>query len=209
WRFCRSSRCSGVRISSRFERASASSICDSTDLLSQPRAILRNPTLLRLCPEARGGGDAEGDGLRHLDAVDGGGEDAAGIARSLAGGIEASRVEALEVVLPRDADRRGGPRLDAGQHGVVHGEASDLAVEGGKRLADGRDRVLRQARSQVPQAHPGPVGWQDRAEGRGGAVRQEVAYQLGRRIVGAPAEREGALLPPALEVNAGQGAAGI
>src|SRR5882724_8381099 len=101
--------------------------------------------------------DPPGDRFRHLDTVDGGGEDAAGVAGPLARGIETLGVEALEVVAPRDAQRGGGPRLDAGQEGVVHREPWDLPVEDRERLADRLDRVVGQAGAQIPQPYAGAI----------------------------------------------------
>jgi hypothetical protein len=49
--------------------------------------------------------DAPGDGLGDSDPVDGGGEDAAGIAGAFARGIQAFRVEALEGVVAGDPER--------------------------------------------------------------------------------------------------------
>ena len=45
-------------------------------------------------------------GFGDFDAVDGGGEDAAGVARAFAGGVEAARVQALEVFAAADRDGR-------------------------------------------------------------------------------------------------------
>ena len=71
-------------------------------------------------------------------------QDAARVARAFAGRIQAAHVQALEVLAARDAHRRRGARLDAGQHRVVHGEALDLALERRQGFADRLDRVVGQ-----------------------------------------------------------------
>jgi hypothetical protein len=52
------------------------------------------------------------------------------VAGAFAGRVEAARVQALAFAIACDADRRGGARFDAGQHGIGHRKAADLLVEG-------------------------------------------------------------------------------
>jgi hypothetical protein len=89
-------------------------------------------------------GQTQSHRLRHLDAVDGGGEDAAGVAGTFAGGVEAGGVQTLKHLVPGDADGGRGAGFDAGQHRVRTVEAADLAAEGGECFADGGDGVVRQ-----------------------------------------------------------------
>ena len=88
-----------------------------------------------------------GDALRHrlgdLDAVDRRRQDAAGIARALAGREQAGGVEALEIVAAREAHRRRGARLDPGHDDVGMVVAGDLAPEDRDRLAHRLDREMR------------------------------------------------------------------
>ena len=146
----------------------------------------------------------------HLDAVHARREDAAGIARAFAGGIEPASVQALEARVSADADGRGGARLDAGQHGVLHREARDLPVEGGEGLADRGDRVVRQAAApDRPAARRACMkAAQRRMRWRRRPARKSPT-QLRRGAIVAAAELEGPRFPVALEADAGQRAAGV
>src|SRR6185369_9623431 len=134
-----------------------------------------------------------GHRFRHLDAIDPGREDAAGVTGAFAGRVEAAGVDALQVVAALDADRRRGAGLDAGHHGIVHREAADLLVEGGQRFAQGGDDKGRQTEREIGPLHAGRVGRIDTA----------------RRHVGAAAGREGRRFPLPLEFDAGQGVARV
>src|SRR6185369_1837125 len=150
-----------------------------------------------------------GHRFRHLDAIDPGREDAAGVTGAFAGRVEAAGVDALQVVAALDADRRRGAGLDAGHHGIVHREAADLLVEGGQRFAQGGDDKGRQTEREIGPLHAGRVGRIDTARRHRGAAGEEVADALGRRRVGAAAGREGRRFPLPLEFDAGQGVARV
>ena len=110
-------------------------------------------------------------------------------------------------VAARDAHRRRGAGLDAGQHRVGHREAGDLPVERRQRLADRRDRVVGQAAAgcEIGQAHARLCRTAARCRSAVEALaREEVADQLSRRLVVAAAELEGARFPVALEGDAGE-----
>src|SRR5262245_48722380 len=74
-------------------------------------------------------GHGEGDGFRHFDAIHGGRENAARVARAFSGRVESARVHALVVLAALDADGRRGACFDAGHDRVVHGVAADLLLE--------------------------------------------------------------------------------
>src|SRR5690606_27993049 len=77
-----------------------------------------------------------------------------------------------------------------------------------QRLADGLDRIVRQRRRQIAQAHAGLVGGLDLAELARRHAADEVADQLRGRAVVAAAQLIGARLQALLELHAGQRAAG-
>jgi heat shock protein HtpX len=79
-----------------------------------------------------------------------------------------------------------------------------IAALQAKRLADGRDRVVRQAVAQVAELHAGLVRGQHVTQQRRGPARQKIADQLARRLVGAPAQLEGPRLERTLQHDAGQ-----
>ena len=103
----------------------------------------------------------------------------------------------------RNAQRRRGPRLDTGQHGIGQRKAPDLAVKSRDRLAYRGDGEIGQRGCQVGQMHAGLVRRNHGAELRGGAPGEKIANQLPGRLVGASAQVERVRFKLALESNAG------
>ncbi len=108
----------------------------------------------------------QGNGFRNLDAVHRSRQNAACVARALAGRIESGSVQALEVFPARDAHRRGSACLDPGQNRIIHGKALDIFLEGGDGFAQCFDHIVRQRCGEVSQMHARRIGWLHRAEFR-------------------------------------------
>jgi hypothetical protein len=128
-------------------------------------------------------GDAQCHCLGYLDAIDGRGQDAAGIAGAFAGGIETGGVEALQAVVAFDPHRRRGARLHAGKYGIVQGETLDLPIERGQRLADRGDRVIGQCAVETAQRDARLERWLDLTKLARCSSGDKVADQLARRVV--------------------------
>ncbi len=105
---------------------------------------------------------------------------------------------------------RRGAGLHAGQHGIGHVKAFDLAAEGGQGLADCGDGIIGQAGGQIGRRHAGAIG-RDRRSPRAGRcpAGDEIAHQLRRRRIGAAARDKGRAFPMPLQRDAGQRVAGI
>src|SRR5689334_19989518 len=115
----------------------------------------------RKCEAVR---DAARYRLGDLDAVDAGRQYTAGEAGTFTRWKKAGRVHAFKSVVSSDANGRGGAGFDTGQHRIRHVEAGDLPAECGKRLADGRDRIIRKTVAQIGRCHAWSVGWGDASQ---------------------------------------------
>ena len=128
-----------------------------------------------------------------------------GVAGAFARRVEAPGVDALQVVgIALDTDGGRSPGLDPGHDGIGHVVTANLPAEGGQGLADRLDDEIGQAQGEIGEMHPRLIGGLNAAEGRGRPSGQEVANQLGRRLIGASTGLEGLGLPVALEFDAGQ-----
>ncbi len=143
--------------------------------------------------------------LRAAQAVHRGGQNAAGIARALAAGIQPAHggLQSSPRSI-RTGDER--PRLHAGEHGVRAREApaaSGRAAQSPRRMAS----TAKAGRHppDLRQLDARPVGRLDRSPRRcDGAAGQKVAHALRRRAVVAAAQRKGHALASALELHARQ-----
>src|SRR5690606_18806426 len=92
--------------------------------------------------------------------------------------FRSAQVEALQGLgIAGDTHWGGRAGFDAGEHRVRAIETADLLAERRQCLADGLDRVLRQRRRQITQAHAGLVGGFHLAERARGHAANEVTDQ--------------------------------
>ena len=90
-------------------------------------------------------GNGSGDGFGNFDAVDRCRKNAAGKTCAFAGRIKPRRVETAKSLIALDADRGGGTGFHPCQYRIRAVKTLDLSAEGAKSLADGLNRVIRQA----------------------------------------------------------------
>ena len=141
--------------------------------------------------------------LGALYAVHRRGEDAAGVARALAAGVEAAH-GALAALVALDAHGRTGARLRAGEQRARVGKALQAAVEEADGLAHVAHGVVGKAAGKVCVGDAGAVGGRDVARARRGDALQKVADALGRGAVIPARQLERPLLPFPLEAHAGE-----
>ena len=96
--------------------------------------------------------------LGTVHPIRGGGEDAAGIAGSLAAGVQAPE-RGLAGPIPWDAHWGGGTALHRRQDGVRIVVAPELLPQQGERPGNGIRHEGRQAPAQVRPARKSPTRW--------------------------------------------------
>ncbi len=150
---------------------------------------------LELFDDFQGGGDA----------VRGGGDNAAGIARAFTDGPEPADIFSFSKRIPVDADggRRTGFRT--GQDRVRTGETGQLRVHGTNAFLQILDHPGRQYSPQISGNNTGTVGGENIPETGRFPALQEVADPLGRRDKLTAACPESSFLDAPLQDETGQG----